>query len=94
MFYDLINLKPNIVLIFKTCPSMTNICTTIGLYAKSFDNQISRVSMPFLPQIDQTCHPFVGHIWPKELEISKSEITRHDRPLDQTYPAARTYPVL
>jgi hypothetical protein len=30
------------VLIFKTCTSMTNICSTIGLYAKSFDGQISR----------------------------------------------------
>jgi hypothetical protein len=42
MFYDLIDYKLNIVLIFKTCPSMTNICTTIGIYAKSFNNQISR----------------------------------------------------
>jgi hypothetical protein len=41
--YDPIDFKPNVVLFFKTCPSMTNICTTIGLYAKSFDNQISRV---------------------------------------------------
>jgi hypothetical protein len=42
MIYDLIASKPNVALIFKTCPSMTNICTTIGLYAKSFNNQISR----------------------------------------------------
>jgi hypothetical protein len=42
MFYDLNDFKPNKVLIFKTCPSMTNICTTIDLYANSFDNQISR----------------------------------------------------
>jgi hypothetical protein len=26
------------VLIFKSCSSLTIICTTIGLYAKSFDN--------------------------------------------------------
>jgi hypothetical protein len=42
MIYDLIDFKPNVVFIFKTCPSMTNICTTIGLYTKSFDNQISK----------------------------------------------------
>jgi hypothetical protein len=30
------------VLIFKTCPYITNICTTIGLYAKSFIYRLSR----------------------------------------------------
>jgi hypothetical protein len=57
MFYDLIDFKPNIVLILKTYPSMTNIYTTIDLYAKSFNNQISRVSKSFSAQKDQTCSP-------------------------------------
>jgi hypothetical protein len=77
MFYDLIDLKPNIILIFKSCPSMSNICTIIGLYAKSFDNQFSRgfqvSSDPIWPDMSA---PFAGHIRPNLSETSKSYFTR------------------
>jgi hypothetical protein len=66
------------VLIFKTCPSMTNICTTTGIYTKSFDNQFSRgFQVSFI------------QIWPDI--SSKSKITRHVQPLARTYPADQTY---
>jgi hypothetical protein len=86
MFYDLIDFKPNIVLISKTCPSMTNTYTTIVLYTKSFDNQISRVSKYFLPQNDSTCPPLCQTylVWgPGNI-----------RPSHRTYLVTRTYPVL
>jgi hypothetical protein len=93
MFYYLIDFKPNVYLIFKTCPSMTNICTTIGLYAKSFDNQFSRGFQVSFNQIwPDMSAPFARHIWPNLSETSKSEITGHVWPLAQTYPVDRTYP--
>jgi hypothetical protein len=64
-FMILFILSHRYVLIFKTCPIMTYICTTIGLYAKSFNNHLSRgfqvSSDPIWPDMS---NPFAGHIQP------------------------------
>jgi hypothetical protein len=61
-FMNLLISSQMYILIFKTCPSMINICTTISLYVKSFDIQISRVSKSFSTQKDRTCPPPLSDI--------------------------------
>jgi hypothetical protein len=96
IFYDLIDFKPYVCLICKTCPSMTNICTTIGLYAKSFDIWITRVfqispvliwsgiSGLFLPGSSKSV--ITGHVWPLARTYS-ANWTEHIQLPSRTYPA-------
>jgi hypothetical protein len=63
------------VLIFKTCPSMTYICTTIGPTPKSFDYRLFGQFLIF-PEL------------PRQFEPNMSNLQVRTYPSDQTRPAS------